>query len=146
MLAVRWENPNPNTWRFYLRRGAKFHNGDALTAEDVKFTSRPSSPTRAPSTLYLGPTEGARVIDPYTVEITTKTPFPPLLHNLTRMHILPVAYDELGADQFAAKKPIGSGPYRFVEWQRGQRIVLDVNADYWAGPPHSQAARLPLHR
>jgi peptide/nickel transport system substrate-binding protein len=133
MLAVRWENPNPTTWRFHLRRGVKFHNGDALTAEDVKFTVDTQLANKgATINAYLGPTEGARVIDPYTIEITTKTPFPPLLFNLTRMHILPRAYDKLGADQFAAK-PIGSGPYRFVEWQRGQRIVLDANADYWGG-------------
>src|SRR5688572_9527766 len=133
MLAVRSENPNPTTSRFHLRRGVKFHNGDPLTAEDVKFTVDTQLANKGSSiNAYLGPTEGARVIDPYTIEITTKTPFPPLLYNLTRMHILPRAYDKLGADQFAAK-PIGAGPYRFVEWQRGQRIVLDVNADYWGG-------------
>jgi peptide/nickel transport system substrate-binding protein len=133
MLALRWENPNPTTWRFHLRRGVKFHNGDALTAEDVKFTVDTQLANKGSSiNAYLGPTEGARVIDPQTVEITTKTPFPPLLFNLTRMHILPRAYEKLGADAFAAR-PIGSGPYRFVEWQRGQRIVLDVNPDYWGG-------------
>ncbi len=133
MLAVRWENPNPTTWRFHLRRGVKFHNGDPLTAEDVKFTVDTQLANKGSSiNAYLGPTEGARVIDPYTIEITTKTPFPPLLFNLTRLHILPRAYDKLGAEAFAAK-PIGSGPYRFVEWPRGQRIVLDVNPDYWGG-------------
>ena len=135
MLATRWETPTPTTWRFYLRRDVKFHNGDPLTAEDVKFTIDTQLANKgATINAYLGPTEGARVIDPYTVEITTKTPFPALLFNLSRLHILPRAYDKLGVDAFAAK-PIGSGPYRFVEWQRGQRIVLDVNANYWGGVP-----------
>ena len=135
MLATRWESPNPTTWRFYLRRDVKFHNGDPFTAEDVKFTIETELANKgATVNAYLGPTEGARVIDPYTVEITTKTPFPALLFNLSRVHILPRAYDKLGVDAFAAK-PIGSGPYRFVEWQRGQRIVLDANADYWGGVP-----------
>ena len=135
MLATRWENPNATTWRFYLRRDAKFHNGDPLTAEDVKFTIETQLANKgATVNAYLGPTEGARVIDPYTVEITTKTPFPALLFNLSRVHILPRAYAKLGADAFAAK-PIGSGPYRFTEWQRGQRIVLDANPDYWGGRP-----------
>ena len=133
MLAVRWENPNPTTWRFHLRRGVKFHNGDPLTAEDVKFTVDTQLANKASSiNTYLGPTEGARVIDPYTIEITTKTPFPALLYNVTRLHILPRAYEKIGMDAFAAK-PIGSGPYRFVEWQRGQRIVLEANPDYWGG-------------
>src|SRR5882724_3756961 len=135
MLAVRWENPTPTTWRFHLRRGVKFHNGDPLTAEDVKFTVDTQLANKGSSiNAYLGPTEGARVIDSQTVEITTKTPFPPLIFNLTRLHILPRAYARLGMDAFAAK-PFGSGPYRFVEWQRGQRIVLDVNPDYWGGAP-----------
>jgi peptide/nickel transport system substrate-binding protein len=135
MLATRWENPNPTTWRFHLRRGVKFHNGDPLTAEDVKFTIDTQLANKGGTiNAYLGATEAARVVDPYTIEITTKTPFPALLFNLTRVHILPRAYDKIGADAFAAK-PIGSGPYRFVEWQRGQRIVLDVNGDYWGGQP-----------
>src|SRR5204863_7287048 len=80
MLAVRWENPNPTTWRFHLRRGVKFHNGDPLTAEDVKFTIDTQLANKGSSiNTYLGPTEGARVVDPYTGDITTKTPFPALL-------------------------------------------------------------------
>jgi peptide/nickel transport system substrate-binding protein len=135
MLAVRWENPTPTTWRFHLRRGVKFHNGDPLTAEDVKFTIETQLANKG-STVnsFLGPTEGARVIDPHTIEITTTRPFPPLLVNISRLHILPRAYEKLGADAFAAK-PIGAGPYRFVEWQRGQRVVLEANPDYWAGAP-----------
>src|SRR5262249_54410795 len=135
MLALRWENPNPNTWRFHLRRGVKFHNGDAFTAEDVNFTIDTQFANKgATVNSFLGPTESARVVDPYTVEIVTRPPFPPLLYNLGRIHILPRAYEAMGAEAFAAR-PIGTGPYRFVEWVHGQRVVLDVNGDYWAGAP-----------
>ena len=135
MLATRWENPNANTWRFHLRRGVKFHNGDPLTAEDVKFTIETQLANKgATVNTFLGPTESVRVIDPFTVEIVTKAPFPPLLYNLGRIHILPRAYDRIGAEAFATK-PVGTGPYRIVEWVRGQRVVLDVNPDYWGGAP-----------
>lgn len=135
MLATRWENLSPTRWRFSLRRGVKFHNGDPLTVEDVKFTVETQLANKG-STVnsFLGPTEGVRVIDPYTVEIVTKTPFPSLLVNLSRLHILPRAYERMGADAFAAK-PIGTGPYKFVEWQRGQRVVLEANPHYWGGVP-----------
>lgn len=136
MLAERWENPNPNTWRFHLRRGVKFHNGDPLTAEDVKFTIDLALANKGSTqNSYLGPTESVRVIDPYTVELVTRTPFPPLLTNISRLHIVPRAYEKIGADAFSTKQPIGTGPYRFVEWQRGQHIVLEANPDYWGGPP-----------
>jgi peptide/nickel transport system substrate-binding protein len=136
MLAERWENPNPNTWRFYIRRGVKFHNGDPLTAEDVKFTIDLALANKGSTQhSYLGPTESARVVDSHTVELVTKTPFPPLLSNISRLHIVPRAYDKIGADAFASKQPIGTGPYKFVEWQRGQRIVLEANPDHWRGAP-----------
>jgi peptide/nickel transport system substrate-binding protein len=136
MLAERWENPNPNTWRFHIRRGVKFHNGDPLTAEDVKFTIDLGLANKGSTqNSYLGPTETVRVVDPYTVELTTKTPFPPLLANISRLHIVPRVYAKIGADAFSTKQPIGTGPYKFVEWQHGQRIVLEANPDYWAGAP-----------
>jgi peptide/nickel transport system substrate-binding protein len=136
MLAERWENPSPTTWRFHIRRGVKFHNGDPLTAEDVKFTVDLALANKGSTqNSYLGPTESVRVVDPYTVELVTKTPFPPLLSNISRLHIVPRAYDKIGADAFASKQPIGTGPYKFVEWQRGQRIVVEANPDHWRGAP-----------
>lgn len=134
MLAERWENPSPTIWRFHLRKGVKFHNGDPLTAEDVKFSVDYALANKSTVKVYLGPTQSARVIDPYTVELTTEKPFPALLYNLSRFHIMPRAVQKIGVEAYAAK-PIGTGPYRFVEWQRGQRIVLDANAQYWGGAP-----------
>ncbi len=135
MLAERWEHPSPTTWRFFLRRGVKFHNGDPFTAEDVKFSVEYQLANNASVKVYLGPTQGARVIDSHTIEITTEKPFPALLYNLSRFHIMPRAVQKIGVEAYAAK-PIGTGPYRFVEWQRGQRIVLEANPDYWGGMPN----------
>src|SRR5258706_7600986 len=97
MLAERWENPNATTWRFHLRRGVKFHNGDPLAAEDVKFTIDLALGNKGSTqNSYLGPTESVRVIDPYTVELLTKTPVPPLLSNISRLHIVPRVYEKIG--------------------------------------------------
>jgi len=132
LVAERWENPDPTTWRFFLRKGIKFHDGKELTAEDVKFSfelaqASPTAKAKVANVTDVG------VVDRHTVEVKTSGPAASLLANLTFIYILPKAdYQAKGAEAFG-QKPIGSGAYRVERWDKGQRIVLAAFDRYWGG-------------
>ena len=133
-LATSWENPDPRTWIFHLRRDAKFHDGRPVTASDVVFTIStildPAFNARFRS-LYT-PIDAIVASDDFTVRITLKEPYAPLLSYLD-VGIVPKHLVETGRD--LNTQPIGSGPFRFVRWDRGNRIVLEANPDYFGGRP-----------
>lgn len=133
-LATRWENPDPRTWIFHLRRDAKFHDGRPVTAADVVFTIRtildPALNARFRS-LYT-PIDAIEATDDYTVRIRLKEPYAPLLSYLD-VGIVPKHLVEAGRD--LNTQPLGSGPFRFVRWDRGSRLVLEANPDYFGGRP-----------
>ena len=133
-LATGWENPDPRTWIFQLRRDAKFHDGKPVTASDVVFTFRtildPALNARFRS-LYT-PIDAIEASDDHTVRITLKEPYAPLLSYLD-VGIVPKHLVEGGRD--LNTQPLGSGPFRFVRWDRGSRIVLEANPDYFGGKP-----------
>src|ERR671931_1574644 len=122
LLAERWEL-NGNGWRFYLRKGVKFHDGQAFTSASVKHTfDRLASSGN--NTLRIGP-DSTRFIDDYTVEITPTVP------NLRLPEqILHPLHGMLAPGTDPAAKPVGTGPFRFVEYKTGQRFVVERNGDY----------------
>lgn len=135
-LATSWQNETDTTWRFQLREGVTWHDGSPFTADDVKYTlervSRDNTLLQFEN--YRSITE-VEVVGPHEVIIHTDGPDPILLSRLTRIGsgMLPYAYiEEVGFDQFMAA-PIGTGPYRFVEWRRDDRIVLEAFNDHWRG-------------
>jgi peptide/nickel transport system substrate-binding protein len=132
-LAERWENVNPTTWRFHLRKGVKFHNGQPLDASDVKYSVDTYLDPKSRRATFVKGIVRAEVRDPSTVDIITAEPLASVLFNVVRMYILPrETREKMGAQAFA-DKPVGTGPYRFVEWKRDQQLVLDANAAYWRG-------------
>jgi len=132
LVAERWENPDPTTWRFFLRKGIKFHDGKELTAEDVKFSFELAQASPTAKAKVANVTD-VRVVDRHTVEVKTSGPAASLLANLTFIYILPKAdYQAKGAEAFG-QKPIGSGAYRVERWDKGQRIVLAAFDRYWGG-------------
>jgi peptide/nickel transport system substrate-binding protein len=134
-LAERWENVNPTTWRFHLRRGVKFHNGQALDANDVKYSVETYLDPKSRRATFVKGIVRAEVRDPFTVDIVTAEPLASALFNVVRMYILPrETREKMGAQAFA-EKPVGTGPYRFVEWKRDQQLVLEANPTYWRGAP-----------
>jgi peptide/nickel transport system substrate-binding protein len=150
-LADTWTPEGDTRWVLRLREGVVFHTGEPFTAEDVKFTIDRiigAVPGLHPSPRkdLLGPVSGAEVIDSYTVAIITETPYPILHKKLVFQEICPKAYFErVGPEEFA-RRPVGTGPFRLVEWRPGERIVLERFDEYYGGSceiPPVGLAKLP---
>jgi peptide/nickel transport system substrate-binding protein len=134
LLAERWENVDPTTWRFHLRRNVKFHNGQPLRAEDVKYSLETYLDPKSRRNVFVKGFERAEVRDPYTVDIITAQPLASFLFDVVRVYILPrETREKMGAQAFS-QQPVGTGPYRFVEWKRDQQLVLEANPAWWKGP------------
>lgn len=130
-LAESWEQLDDKTMQFHLRKGVKFHNGYDFTAEDVKysFEQMMKSPRIA---FVLPPIERVEIVDDYTVNIVTKTPFGPLLAHLSHPALGIVSKKLLTENPDALKeKPIGTGSYKFKEWIYGDKLILEKNEDFY---------------
>ncbi len=138
-LAETWEPLDDLTWVFNLREGVTFHNGEAFTAEDVKFTlDRVLDPDRnATIRPLLENITAVTIIDDYTIQITIAEPDLMLPARLAELYgsILPKDYVEENGDDFIALNPIGTGPYIFQEWVKDEHITMVANEDYWGGAP-----------
>lgn len=137
-LATSWERVDDVTWRFKLREGVKFTNGEPFNAEAVKinFARMDTAPFNSVQQLHdqTGLKE-VRVIDDYTIELVTAAPTVNMLYWLEEAFIAAPKYITETSPDEVAKAPIGSGPYKFVEWRRGDALVLTRNDDYWGEKP-----------
>src|SRR4029450_7669301 len=126
----------PTTWEVKLRKGIKFHNGEEFNAESVKFSlERVKSGMRSSSNFR--PIDKVDIVDPYTVRVQTTKPWPTfttIMGFRQASMYPPKAY--AGKDTaFISKTPIGTGPYKFVKWDKDEQIVLEANDQYWRGAP-----------
>jgi ABC-type transport system substrate-binding protein len=136
-LAESWRTVDDLTWEFKIRKGVKFQNGEPVNAQAVKFSiDRVLDPAQKSylRDRFKGITS-VQVVDDLTVRLKTEKPNPVLLERLTNLAIVPPAYVKEKGDVFIAKNPVGSGPYRFVEWARGQRLVVEASPTYWGQQP-----------
>lgn len=138
------EIPDDTTYIFKLREGVKFHNGTELDAEDVKWSFDTVLDEESGSAMYAWYgqyLDNVEVLDKYTVQFNMKRPWPDFLGVLaTKVYGYiksPEAFDEYGED-YGTKAVVGTGPFKFVEWVRGDHITLERNPDYWdpEGVPH----------
>ena len=133
MLAESWERPDDKTIIFHLRKGVKFHNGDEMKASDVKFSLERALASPEVSHILAG-INGVEVLDDYTVKVTTEKPMAAILNNLshTTIAVLSEKATTEAGDKFG-QNPIGTGPYKFVSWQSGDRVTLEAFPEYWKG-------------
>jgi len=140
-LATSWRNLNPTTWEFKLRPGVKFHNGEDFNAECVKFSiERALGPQlNTLSKVVWPPSIGqqVQVVDPLTVRITTKVPDPTLPNRLAAesLNMMPARGLADFREKFVSDRVIGTGPYKFVEFVVGDRLVVEANPGYWGAKP-----------
>ena len=141
-LATRWEQTNPSTWRFTLRQGVTFHDGTPFNAEAAAFSLNHSWSRENSFQIrgFIGPELNARAVDATTLDVVTEAPDPILPARLYFSPIGSMKALQERPDEYSLR-PIGTGPYRFVEWQKGQHIKLDWNPDWWGhGSPDAHGA------
>lgn len=135
-LAESYKQISPTEWEFTLKKGVTFQDGTPLTADDVKYTidtiADPSKNFKLKADFSF---MKAEVKDPEHVIIRTDMPYASFPLRLTYVKIIPKAYVEKVGDAEFAKKPIGTGPYQFVEWDKGDRLVMKAYDQYFEGAP-----------
>lgn len=136
-IASAWTYVNDTTIDFDIREDVSFQDGSKLSAADVVYSiKRITNPAlKSPQLSQFDQINGAEVIAPNRVRITTKSPYPALLAQLVKLSIVPQAYVEKVGDQQFNQQPLGSGPYRLVNWQKGVQIELQANERYWRVTP-----------
>jgi peptide/nickel transport system substrate-binding protein len=133
-LVTEWARLDPTTWRFRLRPGVKFHTGRELTAAAVKFTFEEiilAPERRSPLAEGFRWVKEVRVLGDHDFLIITARPYPLVLDRLTYLFPYDPAYvREVGPTKLA-ERPVGVGPYRLARYERGSRLELSLNPDYW---------------
>ncbi len=131
-LARFTESEDHRTFTFHLRSGVRFHNGKSLTAEDVKYTfdSLLSPEFKSPIRGAVDKIASIETPDPQTIIFHMREPFYTFIGNLPAIGII-----HAGAGTELINAPVGSGPYKLIDYKEGERVRLEANQDYWNGPP-----------
>jgi peptide/nickel transport system substrate-binding protein len=135
-LAESWRTIDDLTWEFRLRKGVKFHDGSDFTATDVAFSldrvpTVPNSPS--PFTTYSKQITEKIIVDPYTIRFKTAAPYPLMPTDMSTIMIVSsrAAKGASTEDFNTGKAAVGTGPFRFVRWQKGDRIELARYDGHW---------------
>jgi peptide/nickel transport system substrate-binding protein len=137
-LATDWEFIDATRLRFTLRQDVTFTDGTPFNADAVKFTWDRAFNSNPPGRWksLAGPIEGVEVVDEFTVDLVASQPYGPLLLTAAMPYtgvVSPTAVERLG--EGFSRAPVGTGPFKFVEWRTNDRIVLEANEEYWRGRP-----------
>ncbi len=131
-LATKWEQVNPTTWRFTLRQGVKFHDGTPWNAEAAvdAMNEMLNKENNYRVRTFLGPEIEAKPVSDFVVDLITAAPDPILP---TRVYFMPFHSPTArkAHPEDVPVKPIGTGPYKLVEWVKGQHIKVTANPDWW---------------
>ncbi|MBX3499226.1 MAG: ABC transporter substrate-binding protein [Alphaproteobacteria bacterium] len=144
-LATGWRALDERTWEFRLREGVRFHDGSPFTADDVLFSLDrvprvPNAPS--PFTHFTRQILEVEIVDPLTVRLRTAAPAPLLPRELSAIFILsrraasgPAPEGKTTGQLNRGEGLVGTGPFRFVSWDRGRQLVLARHEDYWGPKP-----------
>ena len=132
-LVTGYELVSDTEWKFTLREGVKFHNGETMTAEDVKASMEYAREYSSYTNTYSNFWESVEVIDDLTLIVTTKEVYAKTLYDLASHYVLPKSLLDSGNDFNA--NPVGTGPYKFVKWTLGDSVEFEAFEDYWEGAP-----------
>ncbi len=145
-LAYKWEvSPDGKVYTFYLYKNVTWHDGTPFTAEDVKWTLEAIKKYKgiAYGLIKAANIEKIECPDPYTVKIYLKEPFAAFLQFLAwygtfimPKHIYEKYEDWMDPSNPYLNKPIGTGPFKFVEWVKGDHVTLVANENYFKGRPY----------
>ncbi|MDO4370952.1 MAG: ABC transporter substrate-binding protein [Clostridia bacterium] len=133
-LAESWEMVDDTTWKFSIRQGVKFHNGATLTAEDCLFSIQQNTYAWMWGAIDR---ENSYCEDENTLVVKTYEFYPALISMLSSecRIVCKAAWEEMGEDGYS-RNPIGTGPYKFVEWVAGDSIMLERFDEYWGEPAY----------
>ena len=132
-LVESYEILNDKQWELHLREGVKFHNGETMTAEDVKASMEYARENSSYTSTYSTFWESVEVVDNLTLIVTTKEVYAKTLYDLASHYVLPKSLLDSGNDFNA--NPVGTGPYKFVKWTLGDSVEFEAFEDYWEGAP-----------
>jgi peptide/nickel transport system substrate-binding protein len=137
-LATSWEKIDPLTWRFHLRTGVTFSNGETFDAQAVKYNldrmARPPFSTVQQLHQQTSLKE-VKVVDAQTMDLITEKPTLDMLYWLEEAFIGAPKYLAQSTPEQLARQPVGSGPYKLVQWRRGDQVQLEANPTYWGTAP-----------
>ena len=147
-LAESWQSVSPTVWRFKLRPNVKFHNGEAMSADDVVFSWQRVQTPGSLSKLNLGGVKDVRKVDNLTVDIETKEPFPLLLNALMNLSIMSKSWCEANnakeasdlqqkKENYANRNTNGTGPFMVKSREVDVKTVLVANPTWWDKPKHN---------
>jgi len=145
-LATSWERIDALTWRFTLRKGVKFHNGNDFTWEDVKYSfERLKVPH--PVSVFISFGKMIKSVEtvnnnPWVIDVKTTISVPYFAQNLHQIFIMDKESTETRSLGEIGQNPIGTGPYKFVEWVKGSYLKLTVNENYWGEAPSIKNAEI----
>jgi peptide/nickel transport system substrate-binding protein len=146
-LATDWKQTDDLTWRFNLRKGVKFHNGNAFTADDVIISLERIRHPKSNMTFVVTSIDKINKIDDYTIDIVTKNPDPILLLKLPTFWIMDkewleqhkamIVEEGATVKTYANLNVNGTGPFMLQEWVADTRTVLVPNPSWWGKPQHN---------
>jgi peptide/nickel transport system substrate-binding protein len=148
-LAESWKQVDGTTYEFVLRKGIKFHDGTPMTAEDVAFTfhrlidKNAMDGQTSPRKSLLGPLKEVKVVDDRTVRLILSKPWPILPAMLPFQEIVSKGFVEKVKTAGMATQEDGTGPFKLVEWRKGDSVIMKRSDDYYGGsteiPPVGKA-------